>query len=135
MTLKEFIEELGISLRCQRIDRNRDMPDFEGDHWRVQLKRRIAGSRAPRTMTLTFSKGYGHGGAEPTAAEVLECLRSDAFYGEHNTFEEFCYELGYDPDSRKAEKTYHALRKSYGKLKRWLNDYYPLLMEVDDEDQ
>ena len=47
----------------------------------------------------------------PTAYDVLSCLtKSDP-----DTFENFCYEYGYDEDSRKAEKIYNAV------LDEWRN--------------
>ena len=47
----------------------------------------------------------------PTAYDVLACLtKSDP-----DTFENFCYEYGYDEDSRKAEKIYNAV------LDEWRN--------------
>ena len=46
----------------------------------------------------------------PTAADLLHCLVLDASCAE-NTFEEWCSELGYDTDSRKAEEIYNQCRK------------------------
>lgn len=43
----------------------------------------------------------------PTLAEIIECLDSDAgVLG--TTFEDWCADFGYDPDSRKAEASYRA---------------------------
>jgi hypothetical protein len=45
----------------------------------------------------------------PTAYDILACLTK------HNpgTFEDFCSEFGYDTDSRRAEKTYNAVKDEY----------------------
>lgn len=46
---------------------------------------------------------------------ALYCFVSDAASGDQS-FENFCSELGYDEDSRTAERTYKACRKS---LEQW----------------
>lgn len=45
----------------------------------------------------------------PTAYDVLSCVEKN----DVGTFEEFCNEFGYDTDSRKAEKTYKAVKDQY----------------------
>lgn len=45
----------------------------------------------------------------PDVADVLYCLCSDACCGE-SSFDDFCSELGYDNDSRKAEKVWNTCR-------------------------
>ena len=55
-------------------------------------------------MTVYFSQGYGHNGREPKTADVLDCLSSDAASIGNTDFEMWCNDLGYDSDSRKAEK-------------------------------
>lgn len=42
----------------------------------------------------------------PSAASVLHSLLSDARLGSDNTFDQFCDELGYDTDSRRALESY-----------------------------
>lgn len=61
----------------------------------------------------------------PVAASVLHCLCSDADAENHDTFEEWASEFGYDPDSRSAEKTYHLCLENARKLRRALG---PVLM-------
>jgi len=54
-----------------------------------------------------------------TLDEIIYSLHMDATcvcFGE--TFEDFCDELGYDNDSRKAEKFYHACRDTLATLIR-----------------
>lgn len=45
----------------------------------------------------------------PSAANILYCITSDASCID-DTFEDFCANLGYDTDSRKAEAIYNACR-------------------------
>jgi hypothetical protein len=67
--------------------------------------------------------GYAHC-REPEAAEILDCLASDAVSVENSRgFEDWASDLGYDPDSRKAEKTYLACVKSSERLRKFLGGY------------
>lgn len=71
----------------------------------------------------------------PTAAGVLYCLLSESDAMDSPTFESWASDLGFDPDSRKAEQTYRAcienglkLRRAIGeanivKLRELLQDY------------
>lgn len=127
MIMQQFIDHHTITLTATRTDRNPAMPDFNGDHWRGTLK------RPGKQMSLFFSKGYGHGGTPPTAEEVLECLRSDACT-DGDTFEEFCFSLGYDSDSRRAKKTYKAFKRQAAKLRTFLEDLFEEFLDCEEED-
>ena len=48
---------------------------------------------------------------------ALYCALQDAFYAT-DSFERFCLELGYDQDSRRAEKVYKACEKALTKVER-----------------
>ena len=121
MTYPEFIAANRIKFSATRTDRNPHMDDgADMDHWRCVI------SRSGRRMVLTFSKGFGHNGAEPELAEVLECLASDAIMADE-LFESWCASLGYDPDSRKAERTYKACRKQAASLRRVLGPAYDVM--------
>lgn len=50
--------------------------------------------------------------AQPTAYDVLACMTKY----DPGTFENFCSDLGYDEDSRTAEKIYIAVQKEYAQL-------------------
>jgi len=75
--------------------------------------------------------------SEPVAPEldnVLDCLRSDSECWENSrNFEDFCSELGYDTDSRKAESIYKACGEIAKELKFLLgsDNYKKLLEEVE----
>jgi hypothetical protein len=147
VTIDQFVTDNGITIKCARTDRNSNMPDsLDMDHWKVRLRRDtdtavivngavdMSRSDRVRVMTLTFSKGSGHNGAEPTADEVLDCLASDAA-GVENTsdFEDWCSDYGYDADSRKAEKIYKACVHQSERLKTFLGDdlYEQLLWNTE----
>lgn len=129
MTTQEFIDLHKITATATRADSNPSVPDFDGDHWRVTLRRK--GKHGVRRMALYFSKGYGHNGAEPTAAEVLNCLRSDA-WGADELFETWACDLGFDPDSRSAEKIYKTVRRQTAKLRQFLGETFDDFMQTEE---
>jgi hypothetical protein len=57
-------------------------------------------------------------------------LLSDASAGEQS-FEEFCLEFGYDPDSRKAERIHKACEKTARELRRLLGDDFETFLYSD----
>lgn len=88
-------------------------------------------------MTVPFSQGPAIC-EEPTAADVLDCLASDASGYENasgllRSFEGWAREYGYDPDSRKAERTFKTVQKQSQQLAVVLGTdaYNTLLWNVD----
>ena len=73
-----------------------------------------------RSLTIPFFMGSANT-REPSAADVLSCIISDATSGE-DSFEDFCSNLGYDSDSRKAEATFKACKKMGPKVRKLLGD-------------
>ena len=117
-TMEQFVRENKISVKSELVDHNPNMDDFEGNHWKVALK------RPNKQMTLYFSKGYGHNGKEPEVEEVLSCLISDADVFEYG-FEDWAVSLGYDPDSRKAKRIWKTCFCQTNKLVNFLgNDLF-----------
>ena len=117
-TLEQFIKQHHLSISSVKTDRNPCMLDgVSMDHYEVKLETPEA------EFDCYFSKGSGHHGAYPTLDEVLDCLASDASMVDNaRNFEDFASGLGYDPDSRKAEKTYRACQKQAKALKEFLGD-------------
>lgn len=128
MKIKSLIEKRGITITVHRVDQNPNMPDSDHmDNWRIALKR-----PGGKIMGTYFSKGIGHKGAKPTVDEVLECLISDAWTVKNsNSFEDWAAELGYDEDSRKAEKTYKIIKKQSEELEDFLGMAIP---EIEEEE-
>jgi hypothetical protein len=63
--------------------------------------------------TQEFTKAITHVGSLKNA---LYCFICDALFGE-DSFDDFCKKMGYDTDSRNAERIYKSCQKSLGKLK------------------
>lgn len=122
MNIQEFITKNNIKMTVKPRLANPLMDGVGMDHWTVTIK----GNN--KRMSVAYSMGSGHKGKEPDLEGVLECLASDVSCSQ-DTFSEFCSNLGYDEDSRKAEKIYLACKAIKGKLAKVL----PVdeLLEVD----
>lgn len=69
----------------------------------------------------------------PDRDDFIHCLVMDASCVRHGqTFEEFALEMGYDEDSRKAERIYNACRESHRKMVRLGLDLEKLGKEYQD---
>ena len=101
--------------------------DAESRHWLVTLTHKLSG----RFMSLFFSQGSAYKNP-PTAEDVLDSLAMDASDPEDN-FEEWASNLGYDPDSRKAEPHLQRLPGTDQKLQEFIGTdaYNKLLNEVE----
>lgn len=120
MTIQEFVRSAHISMRAERTLDNPNM-DCDGDkypmdHWRCVLR---AGTSR---LTITFSMGMAHNGKPPKVYDVLDCLALDSASVEDSNFENFARDLGFDEDSRKAEKTYKTCKRQSVKLRKFLGD-------------
>lgn len=89
---------------------------------------RITLTRKGKRFTFKFGQSLigSELGEEPTAYSVLTCLTNM----NPDTFENFCAEYGYDTDSRKAEKTYKAVKKEWAGVKRLFSDVIASLQEI-----
>lgn len=127
MTIREFIAANMLTMTCEPTDTNPNMEDSANmDHWACKIQRLHRGRT--RTLTLPFSMGYGHNGAAPKLDEVLDCLVSDMT---EVTFEDWCNELGYDTDSRKALRTYRVIAHQTRKLERFLGESLDALIQCE----
>jgi len=123
MTLKALANR--VRATAEWTDENPNMTDMPpgSSHWKVTL--RYQG----RQMTVPFSMGpaLSH---EPTAADVLECLLSDASSADED-FENWAADLGFDPDSRRAERIYRTVQRQTLKLSRLLGDDYDAFIQAE----
>jgi hypothetical protein len=71
--------------------------------------------------------------AVPTLPEVLTSLASDVS-GMPQTFEEWCWEFGYDADSRKAYAIFNACLSSYAKLREFFGpEWFRQFQTIEDD--
>lgn len=106
-----------------------DESTWEHNAWEVTLR------NGRKKLTTEYRTGMALG--EPTAAEVLGSLLLDAGTVRHDaTFEDFCFDLGYDSDSRKAEAAYKACKKTYRDLFRFLGvELFPQGLNAGEPDE
>ena len=127
-TLADFITDNGITMQVQRVPMRPDAEpkDWPGaSHWIVTLRKGGHGTgKGPETgcMSFFYSMGSAHNGA-PSNESVLDSIASDASSVESaRSFEDWCGDLGYDTDSRKAERIHDACRKIRDELRDMLDD-------------
>ena len=124
--LEKVCEELGIEVRCRR----GTSEDYDEDDWRAKANAWTvtlqfgAATSHPPTMTVPFWQGAAHT-KQPTAADVLSCLVSDAASVESaRSFEDWVHEFGFDlstPGSlKKARRTYDDCERIGERLKKFL---------------
>jgi hypothetical protein len=65
----------------------------------------------------------------PTSADIAYSLMSDAQSGS-DTFEDFCSNLGYDTDSRKAFDTYLACQGALNGMRRLFREHFDAVLEA-----
>jgi hypothetical protein len=128
-TLESFIARRQIRMTATRAKENPHMPCVDMAHWRCTLR-----SNSGARIQVIFSMGSAHGDKAPGAADVLNCLASDAGSVEcaENDFAAWCSELGYDTDSRRAERAFKACGRAADKLRRLVgHDFDHLLYETE----
>ena len=87
------------------------------NHFSVTVKTNKGRASFPFYGSMNDSQ---NGKEELDANDLRECLSmffDDAIFG-HDSFKEFCSNMGYDEDSRTAERTYKECGKIYDKLTR-----------------
>jgi hypothetical protein len=120
-TLAQFIRKAGIDTAVLPADSNPNMPDngagYMTQHFLVTFK------LEERTFSVPFSGGElafaTRPSGQPSAEDVLECLRSDA-YSADQSFEDWCGDYGEDSDSRRAYATWQAAQKQTDDLRAFL---------------
>lgn len=131
--MKNFVQENNIKVINERVSENPHMADsYNMDNYKSVLK------FDNRQITLYYSKGYGHKGAEPTAEEILECLQMDINSVESSAgFQDWAEGLGYDtfdPKSlKKAEKIFNTILRQDKKLQNLLGDKYEEFSNIEVE--
>lgn len=117
--LEELCEKLNVTITCKsapELDYKIGSEWPQDSHaWHVTIR------YARRQATFEFFQGAHT--KEPSAADVLACVVSDARSGELS-FEEFCSDLGYDADSRMAEKTWNTCKRNGRKVRRLLGESF-----------
>ena len=106
----EFLRKTGATMK---INFSHNGKHFADDKQNRDIYK-ITISKCKRSFTFKFGQSIAKSGTgeAPTAYDVLACLQKY----DVGSFEDFCWEFGYNIDSRSAEKTYKAVCKEYEKL-------------------
>lgn len=117
---KEFLlEKMGVSFASLRINERPDglMPDMPAgsSHWRILIR------RDGKDMTIYYSMGAAHTGT-PDDLDVFNSLLMDTADIDGANFEDWAENLGFDPDSRKAERTFKACQETLLNLRTLFNE-------------
>jgi hypothetical protein len=106
-------------------DPTRDESGWEHYAYVLRLKRN------GHTLTTPWKQGVGIT-SDPNPEDVLECLVNEAQTLEYSTgFEGWALELGFDADSRAAEKVYRQVVAQTRKLRRFLGRDFDAILEGD----
>lgn len=106
--LAELCAELGITARVKELDGDfYTFPDWAKQGWNITL--RYQGKRAQFRF-------YGGGASKtPTASDLVWAVAVDST-ALTESFNDWCYEYGYDTDSIKARSTYKACQRNGERL-------------------
>lgn len=130
ITMSDYIERHGISAELEEVGSNPNMDDMPAGsrHWRVTLNRDGADA-----MTVPFSQGPGLT-EEPTAADVLDCLVSDASSIQSEPdWLAWAQGMGYTSieDAERARATYQAIERQTEALRAFAPDFDELVYETE----
>ena len=112
-----FLKRHGLKFKAEYLEHGPHFDDdekrgVERDIWRLSIKR---GARGFSVRFGNSLKESDHGNTPPTAYDLLTCLTKY----DPGTFEDFCADFGYNEDSRRAEKTYKAVKREWAKVSRF----------------
>ena len=97
------------------------------DMWHAHFKITLRGNESRATFDF-----YGSQLDDGEIKSAVRCILGDAVSGGLD-FEDFCSEVGYDTDSRKAEKVHKACQRTAAKIARvFTGDLYDLLNSLPD---
>lgn len=101
-----ILDQLDIDFHCEAIPTRTDglMSDMPAGTRHFECTFYQGNNPA---LVVQYSQGPAHMGM-PTREEVLQSIMQDIAYADYE-FEDFCIEMGYDTDSRTAERIYNAV--------------------------
>lgn len=133
-TYREWADRHGVAMDVAWADTNPNMDDDA--EWMAQASHYLCTFSVKGqdgTLAVPFSMGPAHT-SEPSMDDVLDAIASDASgYENASGFEDWASEYGYDTDSRKAERTYRAVRSQSERFMRFVGKsaYDELLWDTD----
>ena len=116
-----FLDKFGLKVTYKLIDYDNPSWDKENshNHYRVTITR-----KGTPGQKLTFqwwdSIDSTEKNEQPTAYDALNTLASDST--EYEDFSDFCGDMGYDPDSITALRTWKAYSKLASRINKFFTD-------------
>ena len=117
----DFAKKHGVKLEILNEEYKKHFVDDKEE--RMVYKCKL--SRNGKQYTFDFGASIANP-QEPTLYDIFACLQKY----DVGSFEDFCGEFGYDEDSRKAEKIYHAVCKEFEGVDRLFGDVIEELQEI-----
>jgi hypothetical protein len=108
----DFLKKTKTTFKVEYLKTGKYFPDDkeERDIYNITL------IHGPRSYSFTFGQSILESRKisrkMPNEYDVLACLTKH----DPGTFEDFCFDFGYDTDSKKAEKTYNAVKDEYSSV-------------------
>ena len=126
-TLEQLIEDYKVSMTVAKIDQRPDglMDDMPtgSRHYRCVIR------RGRGRMTVNWSQGPAIV-SQPTVADVLACVVDDT-RDIDQPFDSWAGDIGFNPDSRKAERIFRACQRQGRALARLFSaDEVELMQEA-----
>jgi hypothetical protein len=121
----DFLKKTGTTYKATFIKNDLYFTDDKEprDIWRITLKRN--GKRW--SFRFGNSINASQTNEAPTAYDVLATLTKY----DVGSFNDFCFDFGYDTDSRKAEKIYKAVVKEFEHVDKMFSDVINELAEIN----
>ncbi len=143
--LQTLLSILGITMTATRIDSRPDRSysprdksdgakaerewDAHASHWRITFRK----ASVDGSFETYYSQGKFYT-SPPTADDVLRSMFIDASAEDDGSFEAWADDLGYDLDSRSAERTYRACLASAAALRSLFGEDFDQARDASKED-
>lgn len=116
-----LLKELRITMTAEYVGNDIEKSET-GSYWQYDEWKIVFKGHGCQMTVPSFKMGIGHNGNDPTAYDVLCSLVMDACSIEDSRgFEDWASNLGYDPDSRKAEKIYQQCEQEARKFNHFVD--------------
>lgn len=119
---EQFAKKHGIKLNVL----NEEVRPYFPEDKKARSVFKLKLTRKGKSYTFEFGQSIVNAGIEPTMYDVLTCLTKY----EPGTFENFCWDYGYDTDNRTAERTYKVVCKEWKAVERLFGDILEELQEI-----
>lgn len=123
----KFMQKNGVKMSIKYVDYVYN--PWNEEKWaRWHNKYKVIIKRNNKQMTVNFyDSAYNtENGLKPTEYDILACLTKY----DVGSFEDFCWEFGYDLGTKNVEKTYKAVVREYNNVVRVFGDIIKELQEI-----